>query len=121
MGRTATHSNEGARVPFETAWPILSSWEDLVRREPRLRDLERDVRGADDGTGARWCGLEAWHGSPGEEGLKGRLARLVGWCAEDPDLSDGYDVAFRRLFFDCLPPCRGCSCVDELDGDSGGN
>lgn len=58
--------------------------------EPRLLDLEADVRTARPTEAGFWRDWEAF---------KGRLKRLVGWRAVEPRLasSDAYELAAKHL------------------------
>jgi hypothetical protein len=86
------------------------TWAELVRLEPRLLALQRDIR-AVDGSDPHFCANKVWY-RPG--GFKDRLCQLVGWYAErdDPVLrsSEAYDVAYDHLYRQ-LPPCRDCWCL----------
>jgi len=89
------------------------SWQELVRREPRLAALERDVRMSDDGA-VEFDGTQVWLLR-----FKRRLAGLVGWDirSNDPVLTThtAYDVAFHHLYDTVLPADRF---IDEDDGNA---
>jgi len=92
-----------------------ATWEDLVRREPRLEAL-RTVAGAVTSEGdPHFCANATWFGWPGAEpGLKPRLLRLVGWLAESDDpvlrTAAAYDRAYHTIYEE-LPACERCGCL----------
>ena len=88
-------------------------FEELCRLEPRLRELEEDVRAVrDDPTTSFFCSNFVW--LP----FNGRLRELLGVAripvdeeGEREELFDSrsYERAFVHLSR-LLPPCRGCGC-----------
>lgn len=72
------------------------SWEELVKREPRLDELLREAQKYKPSPG--FCAREVWYGP---HGLKRRLRELVGYDRSDDDpvlsTSEAYDVAYRRI------------------------
>jgi hypothetical protein len=91
----------------------LSCWEALLALQPRLAELEKAVRAADDGTGPAFCGVDAWHGVGGRRGFKLWLFRLVGYGADEPELRlrEYYETATQYLLYEAMPPCRNCWCT----------
>jgi hypothetical protein len=89
--------------------PDVFPFRELCRREPRLAKLERDIQAVKDTRGPSFCANDWWY-LPG--GFKSRLARLVGWGAEQPELrtTEAYDVAYDALY-QLLPDCRECRCI----------
>lgn len=95
------------------AGPEGFDFEDLVRREPRLAELEARVRAVrDTGEGSFFCSNHAW--LP----LASELRQLVGvyrrgWSAHEPGdpLYDTYafETCYLRLSR-AMPPCRDCGC-----------
>jgi hypothetical protein len=87
------------------------AWERLVDLEPRLQELF-DEACSPSITARPYCRMAAWYG-PGPDGLKVRLARLVGLGAEQPGLLtsvEAYRVAYETVFA-ALPECdENCSC-----------
>jgi hypothetical protein len=81
---------------------------ELCQAEPRLAELERDIRSVKD-TGKEFCANEHWYVSPG---FRARLYHLAGWHAEKPELrtSQAYDIAYDHLYA-LLPNCRKCRCI----------
>jgi hypothetical protein len=91
---------------LECSAPALD-WEDLVDLEPRLEQLERDIKyHAGQHRAGRYCANRHWFGYTGV-GFKDRLLDLVGWEAKGSALrsSEAYDVAYHHLYA-ILPPCR---------------
>ncbi len=108
-----TYAEMAELLPRREPAPPLErkpTWGELVRLEPRLRVLQRDVK-AVDGSDPHFCANRVWYA---RGGFKERLCCLVGWEAErdDPVLrsSEAYDVAYDRLY-NLLPPCRDCWCL----------
>jgi hypothetical protein len=99
-----------ARRPRRAA---MSTWDELVEREPCLADLLEEIEAMphDD---PHFCGVQAWFGPKQRGGgLKDRMTRLVGWHAERDDSVLRSDVAYRvayRPLYDALPPCEDCPC-----------
>jgi len=87
------------------------TWEDLTRREPRLKALLRDAQAVRDPGGPSFCANQVWY-RPG--GFKDRLIHLVGWDAvkSDPVLrtTKAYELATDEVY-QALPDCRRCSCL----------
>lgn len=88
---------------------MSTTWEDLVKREPRLGALLREARAVTPPREPNWDVDRVWYMQ-----LKPRLLELVGWFAksDDPVLHtcDAYDVAYHRIY-DALPDCRACGCM----------
>lgn len=87
--------------------PPAVTWEDLIALEPRLEQLERDIRyHASQHRVDRYCANRHWYGYLGL-GFKDRLCVLVGWEARGMTLrsSEAYDVAYDHLYA-LLPDCR---------------
>ena len=76
----------------------MMTFEEVCNREPRLRDLEREVRafvvGRERGEGVMEL---AWYG---RGGFKGRMVALMPWA--DPS---EYNAAYRHLYY-LLTGCR---------------
>jgi hypothetical protein len=89
-------------------------WEDMVKIEPALARLLKDVEAADRHGIRAFCGVTAWHGSGGRLGLKMRMYQLAGFGSSNAGLRtrEAYEVALEKLY-NALPPCRGCACVEE--------
>ena len=104
------------------AMPDKPTWAMLVAAEPRLADVLRDCRAMRKDTKGdpRFCANRAWYGydepepsDDGGYGLRGRIARLVGWDREGHPLlgtEAAYDVAYDKCY-DALPECRDCCCL----------
>jgi hypothetical protein len=89
-------------------------WDDMVKVEPALARLLKDVVVADHHHTRVFCGVTAWHGSGGRPGLKMRMYQLAGFGSSNADLRtrEAYEVALEKLY-NALPPCRGCACAEE--------
>jgi len=90
------------------------TWSELVRREPRLKELERQIRvPIGDKNQEYFCANEVWYA---EGGFKDQLQQLVGWEARVKDgivnTSMAYAVAYNRLY-KMLPNCRNCNCFPK--------
>ncbi len=88
-------------------------FEKLCGMEPRLQALYKKAKGMrDDPSRPSFCANAVWFGALGEEGLRGEMARLVGWFAENPELrtTEAYDIAYETLY-QALPNCRACGCM----------
>jgi hypothetical protein len=119
--RRCKHIFDFNRFQFDTVFLSLVTnrrlnmdWEALVRIEPRLATLLREVEAADTGEKRSFCGVTAWHGSGGRPGFKIRAFRLVGFGCSNPELRsrDAYETALEKLCA-AFPPCRGCACLAE--------
>ena len=93
--------------------PGISDFAELLRREPRLHDLEGQVRAVDDDGAADWfCSNFVW--MP----LQATLQELVGVAripqADDEPASVLFDGRSFRVAYEhlsrLLPPCRSCGC-----------
>jgi hypothetical protein len=95
--RLARHAEELSRR--------AAAFRELCRIEPRLAELEGEIRAIKD-TGKWFCANEHWLN------LKSRMSLLVGWRAENPELrtSKAYDIAYDELY-QLLPDCRKCRCI----------
>jgi hypothetical protein len=95
-------------------------WAILVEAEPRLAELERDIRAV---TAAqrrqrdrRVCANAVWYGyrTRGDEGFKRRFLALVGWGRKHGPAwlqsCAAYNLGYRYLY-DLLPHCRECACI----------
>jgi hypothetical protein len=93
---------------------VEMEWEELVRMEPRLATLLKEVKTADSRATRSFCGVTAWHGSGGRPGFKMRAFRLAGFGCFNPELRtrEAYETAMEKLY-SSFPPCRGCACVAE--------
>lgn len=89
------------------------TWEELLRLEPRLAELEAKMRAVEDDGGPFFCSNFVW--LP----LNAELKALIGvvradrFQPGDPEvLSTGkaYGVAYDHLS-PLLPPCRDCGCI----------
>jgi hypothetical protein len=89
----------------------LPAWERLVELEPRLQELFDEACTPEVGK-RPYCRLTTWYGR-GKDGLKVRLAQLVGLGSEQPGLLtsvEAYRVGYETLFA-ALPECdENCSC-----------
>ncbi len=85
------------------------TWALLVQLEPELEALYREIRTLRGKGGRVFCANRVWYSR-----FKGRLLRLVGWEARNPDprirSAEAYDLAYQKLY-DALPNCRNCSCL----------
>jgi hypothetical protein len=85
------------------------TWQELVKREPRLRDLLREARAVDD-SDPHFCANEVWY-----RHFKPALCELVGWDARVQDgvvnSSEAYDIAYDKIY-NALPDCKACACLD---------
>ena len=92
-----------------------AAWAVMVRIEPRLRRLLREIkRIRDDRQSEYFCRNAVWYGwHPfNNDGFKGEMHALVGFRAARPELRSSacYDIAYQALYH-ALPPCRGpCGC-----------
>jgi hypothetical protein len=81
----------------------------LIRREPRLEQLQAELAAVRDEGGPSFCANRLWYVRYGPE-----LKRLVGSDAEvdDPLLrtNDAYELS-RHVLYRLLPDCRDCVCV----------
>jgi hypothetical protein len=84
----------------------IVTFEQLVKIEPRLKDLDRQAAEVD-GSDSDFCANRVWYGS-----LKPTLLKLVGWEAAHPLLKSetAYDVAYEHIY-NRLPDCKHASSV----------
>jgi len=83
------------------------TWQEMVRLEPRLKDLYDEARTIKDEGGRYFCANEVWFTE-----FKPVLRHLVGWWSKKPDLrsSQAYDSAYQKIY-QTLPGCRNCGCL----------
>ena len=90
------------------------TWRELAIREHRLAQLKRRAELVrDDGKAHSFCAGDRWYGTGTAEGLRDRLALLVGPLARPDDPILGTDAALEvasTTVRALLPPCRNCSC-----------
>lgn len=83
------------------------TWDELVKAEPRLSQLEASVKAVDD-SGPVFCANWVWVNQ-----FKPVLVNLVGWFARDKaailHTAEAYDIAYDHLY-GLLPDCRNCKC-----------
>jgi len=83
------------------------SWPALVKADPRLLCLLKEVQEVD-GSGQHYCANLIWVRS-----FKPRLTNLVGWSVSaHPMLGSrqAYDCAYTKIY-EALPDCRDCACI----------
>lgn len=92
------------------------SFKELVALEPRLGELEADMRGHAERNRdtPKYCANAWWYGYPHTdfEGFKLTFIQLVGTLARDERLrsSAAYELAYDHLYH-LLPDCKvGCAC-----------
>jgi hypothetical protein len=89
------------------------TFEDLCLIEPRLKDLELEIKYVkDDEQKPYFCANSLWYRTGRlDPSFRKRMSALVGWQAENSRLrnSEAYAVAYDHLYF-LLPNCRNCSC-----------
>ena len=104
------------------------TWNQLVRLEPRLGQLQLDCRFADSRSPNGFDADLAWNGNqniPGQDtpGLKIRLERLVGAKADVQDPGLISEQAYALASAECyraLPPNRpGVNLPEKQSADSG--
>jgi putative DNA primase/helicase len=88
--------------------PTDLTWEEMVKTEPRLGKLLKQVQSVDT---SEICFTQHWFDLP--KGLKQTMKKLVGFEAKGDDrlrTRAAYDIAYKVLFHDA-PPCRcpGCN------------
>ena len=96
------------------------SWEDLVRLEPRLDEVRREIELVKDDNPSTtfFCANGTW-----KRQFQPRMYKLVGWGRKegDPQLrtSEAYRVAHWKLY-NLLPDCRNCLClrIEDIIGPS---
>ena len=94
----------------------LLTWDEIVKLEPRVGELYRDVRKArDDKSKPSFCANAVWYGYRGHPGFKHRVEQLVGFETGpkqlDPRLRtmEAYDLVYQKCY-KALPNCRNCAC-----------
>ena len=84
-------------------------WEILLRRQPKLEQLQSELAAVSDDGGTSFCANRLWyiHYEP-------QLKRLVGKGAEANDplllMPEAYELS-RQTLYKLLPPCRDCICI----------
>lgn len=87
---------------------------DLVKREPRLAELEAEIKlhARRNRRTRNYCANHHWYGyddvaPPGKRGFRGKVYMLAGWGAALPELRsvEAYDMAYDYLYA-LLPDCR---------------
>jgi hypothetical protein len=87
----------------------MITWDELVELEPRLLDLEKDVKSVkDDQSRESFCANDVWYGI-----FRSDLSSLVGRYSRGNDAKlrtpYAFEVAYNHLY-ELLPPCRNCLC-----------
>ena len=84
------------------------TWNELVKIEPELNTLLKNVQKVKDPGGESFCANDIWF-----DNFKERVTHLVGWYARRDDsrltTSNAYDVVYQKLY-NLLPDCRNCGC-----------
>lgn len=111
-GRSGDHDGKHEQQQFRRQHQV--TWRELAIREHRLAQLKRRAELIrDDGKALSFCASDHWYGKGTAEGLRDRLALLVGPQArpDDPILGTtaALDVASTTVRA-LLPPCRNCGC-----------
>jgi hypothetical protein len=91
----------------------MVTFKTLCKLEPRLQDLETQIREAGEKAGTSDV-LTLWFGYPTlktrTNGFKAKMANLVGWYRDPVDgvlsSSDAYSVAYASLFSLLEKSCR---------------
>jgi hypothetical protein len=95
--------------------PTDLTWEEMVKTEPRLGKLLKQIQNVDT---SEICFTQHWFDLP--RGLKQKMKKLVGFEADDATdrlrTRAAYDIAYRVLFHDA-PPCRCPGCNDTVRQD----
>jgi hypothetical protein len=90
------------------------TWRELAIRDHRLAQLKRRAELVrDNGVSPSFCASDHWYGKGAADGLRDRLAGLVGPLARADDPILGTDAALEvasATVRALLPPCRNCSC-----------
>ena len=81
-------------------------YRELRKLEPRLKEIEKQIRSIDSSS-LHFCANCAWF-----DGIFQQILPLVGWHAENPELSTcfDYDSAYLVLY-NMLPDCKDCGCL----------
>lgn len=111
-GRSGDHDGKQEQQQFLRQHQV--TWRELAIREHRLAQLKRRAELVrDDGKSPSFCASDYWYGTGAAEGLRNRLAGLVGPPArpDDPILGTAaaLEVASATIRA-LLPPCRNCGC-----------
>ncbi len=111
-GRTGDHDGKQEQQHFLRQHQV--TWRELAIREHRLAQLRRRAELVRDGdTALSFCASDHWYGKGAAEGLRDRLAGLVGPLARPDDPILGTDAALAvasTTIRALLPPCRNCGC-----------
>lgn len=90
------------------------TWSECVFIEPRLLDVERQIKEVKDTGGKGFCANSVWYGLTDYPNFREYVYQLVGWecCNTDKRIrtSEAFDVVYKHLY-DLLPPCRNCLCA----------
>jgi hypothetical protein len=111
-GRSGDQDGKQEQQQFRRQHQV--TWRELAIREHRLAQLKRRAELIrDDGKTLAFCASDHWYGKGTAEGLRDRLALLVGPLARPDDPILGTDAALevaRTTVRALLPPCRNCNC-----------
>lgn len=111
-GRSSDHDGKQEQQQFLQQHRV--TWRELAIREYRLAQLKRRAELVrDDGKAPTFCASDYWYGTSTTEGLRDRLAGLVGPMARQDDPILGTDAALEvasATVRALLPPCRNCGC-----------
>ncbi len=111
-GRSGDHDGKQAQQQFLRRHQV--TWRELAIREHRLAQLKRRAELIrDDSKAPSFCASDHWYGKGATEGLRDRLAGLVGPLARPDDPILGTDAALEvasTTVRALLPPCRNCGC-----------
>jgi hypothetical protein len=89
---------------------MAMTWDDLVKKEPRLQALLDEARNEPRDEEGYCCNTK-WYGYDDQsKGLKARMMRLVGWdrtrdSDEELTSQEAYMIALNTIY-DALPGCR---------------
>ena len=71
----------------------------LVEIEPRLGELLAEAQAVSSAGNPNFCANRVWYGNGDRNGLKQKVEKLVGWEAENPQLTteSAYDLAYKTI------------------------
>lgn|SRR5574340_845594 len=113
-GKAEPKTKQPTPLCIPSVEPADPDWVALLRLEPRLGILEKEIKAIRPKAG-EYCPNDAWYDySCGGNGFRDRMSKLVGYGVRNPALNHEvpYMTAYDHLYNllpECPKRCKGCS------------